>query len=136
MSHQNSGYFLYHSIGQYPEKSADMAAAMADLAAVWGTADDNQWDYLFARRAEFLDLWRDLIRAAGQTTTTCENVTQGLHMLMTALPENLLRGRRVLVAEDCFPSNHFLLTGLQEKLGFTLDTVKNDRVHRGSLTRT
>ena len=33
------------------------------------------------------------------------------------------RGKRVLVAEDCFPSMHFLLAGLAPKMGFTLDTV-------------
>ena len=124
MSSQNSGYFLYHSIGQYPGKSADLAAAMADFAAVWGAANDKQWEYLLGQRAEFIDLWRQLIGAGEKTVTTCENVTQGLHMLVTALPENYLRGRKVLVAADCFPSNHFLLTGLQEKLGFTLETVK------------
>ena len=124
MSSQNSGYFLYHSIGQYPGKSADLAAAMADFAAVWGAANDKQWEYLLGQRAEFIDLWRQLIGAGEKTVTTCENVTQGLHMLVTALPENYLRGRKVLVAADCFPSNHFLLTGLQEKLGFTLHTVK------------
>ena len=124
MSSQNSGYFLYHSIGQYPGKSADLAAAMADFAAVWGAANDKQWEYLLGQRAEFIELWRQLIGAGEKTVTTCENVTQGLHMLVTALPENYLRGRKVLVAADCFPSNHFLLTGLQEKLGFTLETVK------------
>ena len=30
---------------------------------------------------------------------------------------------RILVAADCFPSNHFLLTRLQDRFGFTLDTV-------------
>ncbi len=123
MSNQNNGYFLYHSIGQYPDKAADLTAAMAEFATAWGTANDDQWGYLLGQRTEFIDLWRNLIGATEGTTTTCENVTQGLHMLMTALPENYLRGRRVLVAADCFPSNHFLLTGLQERLGFTLDTV-------------
>ena len=44
-------------------------------------------------------------------------------MLITALPDGALRGKRVLVAADCFPSNHFLLTGLAARMGFTLDTV-------------
>lgn len=121
---RNDGYFLYHSIGQYPDKEADLAAAMADFAKVWSAANDRQWDYLLGQRALFLELWGDIIGAASGTVTTCENVTQGLHMLMTALPKERLRGRRVLIAEDCFPSNHFLLTGLQERLGFTLDTVE------------
>jgi len=124
MPDQDNGYFLYHSIGQYPDKAADLTAAMAEFATVWGTANDDQWGYLLGQRSEFLDLWRNLIGADENTTTTCENVTQGLHMLMTALPADYLRRRKVLVAADCFPSNHFLLTGLQERLGFTLDTVK------------
>ena len=39
------------------------------------------------------------------------------------MPEEKLRGKRVLVAADCFPSVHFLLAGLAQRLGFTLDTV-------------
>ncbi len=39
----NGAYFLYHSIGMYPGKARDMAAAMADFALLWGTADDAQW---------------------------------------------------------------------------------------------
>ena len=124
MTETGDGYFIYHSIGQYHGKAAALASAMAELSESWGRPDDQQWEYLFGRRARFLELWRAIIGAAAGTTTTCENVTQGLHTLMTSLPKNLLKGRRVLVAADCFPSNHFLLTGLQERLGFTLDTVK------------
>ncbi len=125
MMDAGSGYFLYHSIGQYPGKTEGLAAAMAELAEVWGCPEDRQWNYLFQKRARFLDLWRAIIKAPQGTVTACESVTQGLHMLMTALPKRLLQGRRVLVAADCFPSNHFLLNGLQERLGFTLDTVKS-----------
>lgn len=124
MTETGDGYFVYHSIGQYPGKAAALASAMAELSESWGRPDDQQWDYLFGRRARFLELWRTIIGATAGTTTSCENVTQGLHTLMTSLPKNLLKGRRVLVAADCFPSNHFLLTGLQERLGFTLDTIK------------
>ena len=124
MTDTGDGYFVYHSIGQYSGKASALASAMAELSDSWGRPDDQQWDYLFGRRARFLELWRAIIGAAARTTTTCENVTQGLHTLMTSLPKNLLKGRRVLVAADCFPSNHFLLTGLQDRLGFKLDTVK------------
>jgi selenocysteine lyase/cysteine desulfurase len=118
-----SGYFLYHSIGQYPGKAAALAQAMAEFAQVWGAPDDAQWGYALGARARFVERWRAIIGAPRGTVTTCGNVTQGLHMLVTALPEGRLRGKRVLVAGDCFPSNHFLLTGLQDRLGFTLDTV-------------
>ncbi len=123
MADRKDGYFLYHSIGQYPEKEADLSAAMAELAAVWSAPNDRQWSYMLGKRAEFLELWRTILGAPEGSTTTCENVTQGVHMLMTALPPGLLRGRKVLVAADCFPSNHFLLSGLQERLGFDLRTV-------------
>ena len=123
MISEASGYFLYHSIGQYPGKAQALAQAMAEFAQVWGAPDDAQWAYALGARARFLDRWRAIIGAPEGTVTTCENVTQGLHMLVTALPQGCLRGKRVLVAGDCFPSNHFLLTGLQDRLGFTLDTV-------------
>jgi kynureninase len=123
MQSDASGYFLYHSIGQYPGKADALAQAMAEFAQVWGAPDDAQWGYALGTRARFVDRWRAIIGAPQGTVTTCENVTQGLHMLITALPQGYLRGKRVLVAGDCFPSNHFLLTGLQDRLGFTLDTV-------------
>lgn len=123
MTDDGSGYFLYHSIGQYPGKAADLQAAMTQLAEVWGAANDGQWGYLFRQRARFIDLWQNLIEAPQGTLTSCENVTQALHTFLTSLPRKLLLGKRVLVAADCFPSNHFLLTGLSERLGFILDTV-------------
>lgn len=119
----SSAYFLYHSIGQYPGKAQDLAAAMAGFAEVWGAPDDGQWGYALGRRAAFIDRWRAILNAPVGSVTTCESVTHGFHALLTALPLRHLRGRRVLVAADCFPSNHFLLSGLSDRLGFTLDTV-------------
>ncbi len=119
----SGGYFLYHSIGQYPGKAQDLAAAMTDFAAAWSADNGDQWGYVLGQRQKFVDRWRAIIGAEPGTVTTCENVTQGLHMLVTALPPHVLKGKRLLVAGDCFPSNHFLLSGLQERLGFTLDTV-------------
>ena len=123
MQDDGSGYFLYHSIGQYPAKVQDFAAAMAEFAAIWGANDDAQWAYALGKRAGFVDRWRAILNAPTGSVTTCENVTSGLHMLITALPDGALRGKRVLVAADCFPSNHFLLSSLAARLGFTLDTV-------------
>jgi selenocysteine lyase/cysteine desulfurase len=118
-----SGYFLYHSIGQYPGKAEALAAAMAEFATVWAANDDAQWSYALGKRARFVERWRALLGAPDGSVTTCENVTQGLHMLLTAIPKDRLRNKRVLVAGDCFPSNHFLLAGLQERFGFRLHTV-------------
>ena len=118
-----SAYFLYHSIGQYPGKGQDIARAMAEFGSAWGACDDGQWAYALGRRSRFLERWRAILNATEGSITTCESVTQGLHALLTALPADRLQGRRVLVAADCFPSNHFLLSGLAERRGFVLDTV-------------
>ncbi len=120
---KDDGYFLYHSIGQYPQKSEDLQAAATTFAQVWGAANDNQWDYLLGERAEFIRLWSDLLGAKPGTLTSSENVTQAMHMLITSLPPKMLKGKKVLVSEDCFPSNHFLLKGLQKRLDFELETV-------------
>ncbi|MCC5969219.1 MAG: aminotransferase class V-fold PLP-dependent enzyme [Pararhodobacter sp.] len=119
----HGGYFLYHSIGMYPGKEEGLSAAMAEYAAAWSAPNDGQWGYVLGRRQEFIDLWRHEINAPEGTLTTCESVTDGLHRLIRALPEGMLRDKRVLVAADCFPSLHFLLAGLAPKLGFTLHTV-------------
>lgn len=118
-----SGYLLNHSIGQYPGKAEALAAAMAAFAATWGRPDDAQWPAILDLRARFLARWQALIGAPEGTLTTAENVTAGLAALILALPDEVLRGRKVLVAGDCFPSVHFLLAGLAPRLGFALQTV-------------
>lgn len=118
-----AGYFLYHSIGIYPGKDEDMARAMAEFSAVWAAPDDRQWGYVLRKRQEYLDAWGRLIKAPKGSITHVDNVTEGMHKLMRALPEGWLRGKKVLVGADCFPSLHFLLAGLSPKIGFTLVTV-------------
>ena len=118
-----SGYMLYHSIGQYPGKGAAMASALAAFAEAWASIEGRQWDHAFAMIGRYVARWRGLIGAAEGTVTPTENVTAAVSAIVNGLPENYLRGRAVLVAEDCFPSNHFLLAGLAERLGFTLRTV-------------
>ena len=116
-------YFLYHSIGRYPDKATDLARAMADFAVSWAAPDDSQWAYALSRRAKFLDRWRVILGAAPDTVTSVENVTQGFHAVISSLPEADLKGRRVLIGADCFPSNHFLLQRMAAHFGFVLQTV-------------
>lgn len=119
----HSGYFLYHSIGIYPEKEQELAEATAEFAEVWAAPNDKQWGYVLLKRQDFIDYWRRIINAPKGSATTCESVTDGIHKFMRSLPDGMLRGKRVLLAADCFPSLHFLLSGLAPKMGFTLDTV-------------
>lgn len=123
MTETDRAYFLYHSIGLYPAKAAEMAGALGWFAEDWSAADDSQWPRALAARAEFLDLWRHLIDAPEGTLTSAENVTTALMSVVGGLPPDRLKGRRVLVGADCFPSLHFLLAGLSPRLGFTLHTV-------------
>tara|TARA_R110002049_G_scaffold29972_2_gene101978 strand:- start:65082 stop:66230 length:1149 start_codon:yes stop_codon:yes gene_type:complete len=118
-----SGYFLYHSIGQYPDKASEMRRATADFADLWGCFDDSQWPNVLPLKTRFIDGWSQLINAPRGTLTTAENVTVALYSLIGALPAQHLRGKRVLVAQDCFPSLHFLLAGIADRFEFTLDTV-------------
>lgn len=119
----DAGYFLNHSIGLYPGKEQDMRGATSAFAEIWAAPDDSQWPRALAGRAEFVGLWEQLIDAPEGTVTTAESVTAALYSVLGALPAERLSGKRVLVAADCFPSLHFLLSGLAERRGFTLDTV-------------
>lgn len=116
-------YFLYHSIGLYPDKAGEMEKAFADFSRVWASGDDSQWPGVLGMRRVFIDLWSHLIDAPAGTLTTTENVTTGLYSVIGALPLRYLLGRRVLVGADCFPSLHFLLAGLAGRMGFRLETV-------------
>ena len=118
-----SGYMLYHSIGQYPGKAQDMAKALTAFAECWGATNDEQWGYALGQRQRFIELWSQLLKAPASSLTTTENVTTALAAMIMALPGDELEGRVVLVAGDCFPSLHFLLTGMADRYGFTLRTV-------------
>ena len=118
-----SGYFLYHSIGMFPGKDERIAAALARIATLWGTANDAQWAQSLEIRQRFIARWSDVIGAPAGTLTTAENVTTALYSIIGGLPERYLSGRKLLIAADCFPSLHFLLSGMAERRGFTLHTV-------------
>lgn len=118
-----SGYLLYHSIGQFPGKAEAMAGALTSFAQCWGAANDDQWGYALGQRQRFIELWSQLLNAPEASLTTTENVTSALAALIMALPRETLEGKVVLIAGDCFPSLHFLLTGMAERYGFTLRTV-------------
>lgn len=125
MSLPNRGdaYFLYHSIGIIPGHEQRLAAELARFASVWTSPDDGQWPSVLTSRQEFIERWSRLIGVQQGTLTTMENVTTALFSLIGSLPSHYLKGRRVLVGADCFPSLHFLLAGIADRFGFTLHTV-------------
>ena len=118
-----TGYFLYHSIGMFPEKAQRVGAALAAFSNLWGTPDDRQWQAALGARQEFIARWQALIQAPAGTLTSTENVTSALYTLVNSLPGRYRSQRRILIAADCFPSLHFMLSGMAERHGFILDTV-------------
>jgi selenocysteine lyase/cysteine desulfurase len=123
LSDSASGYFLYHSIGMFKGKAERISEALARVATLWGTPNDAQWPRSLEIRQQFLARWSDLIGAPSGTMTTAENVTTALYSIVGGLPDRYLKGRKLLIAADCFPSLHFLLSGMAERRGFTIDTV-------------
>ncbi|MBN3753258.1 aminotransferase class V-fold PLP-dependent enzyme [Paraburkholderia sp. Tr-20389] len=118
-----SGWLMYHSVGVYPDHRRAMTDALARFAATWCAPDDTRWDEALAARARLLSDWAALIGARDADVFGAQNVTDIFARFIDGLADDVLRGRTVLVAADCFPSLHFLLSGLAARRGFTLRTV-------------
>lgn len=119
----DGGWLMFHSVGKFAGQTEAMNAAVAEFVDQWCAPDDSRWAKIGERRQEAIDLWARLVGAPHGSVMTAENVTICYHALLLALPPDRLAGRKVLIAEDCFPSLHFLLTGMAPRLGFELVTV-------------
>jgi selenocysteine lyase/cysteine desulfurase len=120
---QRAGWLLYHSVGMFPGQEEAVRAALDAFASNWCRPDLQRWDYGLAARREVLDQWARLIHAPEHAVFAAENVTDAFARFVGALGRGRLAGKRVLIAADCFPSLHYMLSGLAPVLGFTLDTV-------------
>lgn len=118
-----SGWLMYHSVGVYPGHREAMKEALADFATTWCAPDDTRWDAALAARAKLLSDWAALIGAQDANVFGAQNVTDAFARYLDGLANDVLCKRTVLVAADCFPSLHYLLSGLAERRGFTLRTV-------------
>jgi kynureninase len=118
-----AGWLMFHSVGRFPGQRAAMQAVLSDFAEDWCALDQNRWMAADTGRQRTLDLWAELIGARPEQVFSAENVTAAFHQFLTALDPRELAGRRVLIAADCFPSLHFLLSGLAPRLGYILTTV-------------
>jgi len=117
------GWFLYHSAGVYPGQGQAVGQALIDFTADWCAADNRRWDVGLQARDALMGNWATLIGAPKQNLFAAQNVTEAFARCIDALGDKYLGGRVVLIAADCFPSLHFLLSGLAERHGFTLRTV-------------
>jgi kynureninase len=119
----DAGWLLYHSVGRFPGQRQRITEALTGAVEAWCAADDRRWATLDAGRSRFLEAAARLLHAPAGSVFAAENVTQAFAAFIDALPPERLRGRHVLIAADCFPSLHYLLTGLAARNGFTLMTV-------------
>ena len=118
-----SGWLMYHSVGVYPGHRQAMTDALARFAATWCAPDDTRWDEALGARARLFSDWAALIGARDADVFGAQNVTDTFARFLDGLADDVLRDRTVLVAADCFPSLHFLLSGQAARRGFTLRTV-------------
>lgn len=117
------GWLMYHSVGLFPGQEEAVGGALADYTRQWCRRDGSRWEYGLHARDHMLGLWSRLIRCEAAHTFATENVTEAFGRFVSAIGPSRLRGRKVLVAADCFPSLHFLLSGLAARIGFDLVTV-------------
>ncbi len=119
----DAGWLMFHSVGKFVGQKEAMRQAVSEFTEQWCASDDGRWAAIGARRQEAIDLWSRLVNAPPGSVMTGENVTACYHTFIEAMPRQWLAGRKVLIAEDCFPSLHFLLAGMAPRLGFELVTV-------------
>jgi len=119
-----SGWLMYHSVGRFPGQRQAIAAAMAGFTDSWYALDDKRWETAAQGRRRAQELWARLVGAVPAAVFASENVTVAFHQFIDSIPTARLAGRKVLIAEDCFPSLYFLLTGLAPHLGFRIETVR------------
>lgn len=118
-----AGWLMFHSVGRFPGQQAALSATLDAFAAEWCGLNQARWGGMDAARTQMLELWGRLVNAPQGTVLAAENVTSAFYTLVQGLGAARLAGRTVLIAADCFPSLHFMLTQLAPRLGFTLRTV-------------
>jgi kynureninase len=118
-----AGWLMFHSVGRFAGQRAAMESVLSGFARDWTALDQNRWAAAEEGRRHTLTLWAEIIGAQVDDVFCSENVTAAFHTFLTALHPGELAGRQVLIAADCFPSLHFLLSGLAPRLGFRLVTV-------------
>ena len=119
----HAGWLLYHSVGMFPGQEEAVRGALDAFASSWYRPDLQRWDFGLEARRMVLDQWARLVHAPPHAVFAAENVTDAFARFVGALGRERLAGRRVLIAGDCFPSLHYMLSHMANTLGFTLDTV-------------
>lgn len=118
-----SGWLMYHSVGVFPGQKEAISEVLVRFASDWCAPNDRRWDTALGARSALLSRWANLIGVDSAHVFAASSVTDAFARFVDGLGERTLNGRKVLVAADCFPSLHFLLSGLADRYDFTLVTV-------------
>jgi len=119
------GYALYHSVGHRPNGSQEMATALANFSTMWTSPIADVWPRTLELLEEFRQSFAMLVdrSASSDEVGLVDSVTSGLQRIIDGLGPDYLEGKSVLIADDAFPSLHFLLQGMQQILKFKIKRV-------------
>lgn len=114
------GYFYNHAVGLFPGQKELLSNEMTIFGQAWTDPVNGQWAYAEKVYQEYLEHWAHLLNTSASNLAPSENVTSGLMSIISALPDSVLRNKKLLIAADCFPSLYFLLDAIKGRYGFEL----------------
>ena len=119
------GYALYHSVGHRPNGTEEMSTALTDFSAMWTSPILDVWPNTLNVIEEFRETFSKLISPEGNADEIglVDSVTSGFMRIIDGLGVEYLEGKSVLIADDAFPSLHFLLQGMEKLLKFKIKRV-------------
>jgi len=122
---KEGGYALYHSVGHRPNGSEQMAKAVFEFTNIWSSPISDVWPKTLNAVEEFREAFSKIL---GPDTKADEiglvdSVTSGFSRIIDGLGHEYLEGKSVLIADDAFPSLHFLLQGMEKILKFKIKRV-------------
>ena len=119
------GYALYHSVGHRPNGSQEMAAAVSDFSLMWTAPIPDVWPKALSMLEEFRQSFSMLLgpNASSEEIGLVDSVTSGFLRIIDGLGSDYLKDKSILIADDAFPSLHFLLQGMQKLLKFKIRRV-------------
>ena len=122
---KEGGYALYHSVGHRPDGSEQMAKAVSEFTNIWSSPISDVWPKTLNAVEEFRESFSKILGpdAKADEIGLVDSVTSGFLRIIDGLGLEYLEGKSVLIADDAFPSLHFLLQGMEKILKFNTKRV-------------
>ena len=102
-----------------------LAAAVSDFSLMWSAPIPDVWPKALSMLEEFRKSFSMLLgpSASSEEIGLVDSVTSGFLRIIDGLGSDYLEGKSILIADDAFPSLHFLLQGMQKLLKFNIRRV-------------